>query len=216
MKEGSNTRRELNGYVVIHMPEHPTCMTSNNWKSWVYEHIYIAEKLIGRSLRDDECVHHLDLSKSNNAPANLIVLMKGQHRKLHMWLDRGAPGVERSSENPLNSGEPKDLDGNTKRKFYKADSIKPIRYCAHCSKPITNYANETYCSKECADTASRKVERPSKEELQKLVWELPTTKLAERYGVSDIAVSKWCKKYGIPKPPRGYWAKSKATVKQSS
>jgi len=49
--------------------------------------------------------------------------------------------------------------------------------------------------------------KPTKEILEKLVWEKPTTKIALEYGVSDKAVSKWCKSYGISKPPRGYWAK---------
>ncbi len=34
--------------------------------------------------------------------------------------------------------------------------------------------------------------------------------LAEQFGVSDVAISKWCKRYGIAKPPRGYWAKKAA------
>ena len=60
---------------------------------------------------------------------------------------------------------------------------------------------------------TRKVERPSKEELKKLLWELPTQKLADRYGVSDKAVEKWAKRYGVEKPPRGYWAKEAAKSK---
>jgi hypothetical protein len=54
---------------------------------------------------------------------------------------------------------------------------------------------------------TRKVERPSKAELQKLVWEKPTTQIAKDFGVSDKAVEKWCKVYGVEKPPRGYWVK---------
>ena len=54
---------------------------------------------------------------------------------------------------------------------------------------------------------SRKVERPSKEELQKLIWEIPTIHVAKKFGVSDKAIEKWCKAYEINKPPRGYWAK---------
>lgn len=57
---------------------------------------------------------------------------------------------------------------------------------------------------------STKVEWPSKEELTKLVWEKPTTQLSNHFGVSDVAISKWCKSYGIPKPPRGYWAKQQS------
>ncbi|MEP0857134.1 HNH endonuclease signature motif containing protein [Coleofasciculus sp. FACHB-SPT36] len=57
---------------------------------------------------------------------------------------------------------------------------------------------------------ARKVERPSKEDLQKLVWEKPTIHIAKDFGVSDKAIEKWCKAYGIQKPPRGYWAKQQS------
>lgn len=60
---------------------------------------------------------------------------------------------------------------------------------------------------------SRKTNRPSKEELHKLLWEIPTQKLAERFGVSDKAIEKWAKAYNIDKPPRGYWAKKYSEIK---
>ena len=60
-----------------------------------------------------------------------------------------------------------------------------------------------------ASFESRKVCRPTKEELEKLLWEIPTQKLAERFGVSDVAIAKWAKAYKIKKPPRGYWSKTK-------
>lgn len=53
----------------------------------------------------------------------------------------------------------------------------------------------------------RKVEWPSKEQLQKLLWEKPTKHIAQDYGVSDKSVEKWAKKFGLSKPPRGYWQK---------
>jgi hypothetical protein len=48
---------------------------------------------------------------------------------------------------------------------------------------------------------------PCKEELQTMLWELPTTRIAEKYSVSDKAVEKWAKKFALTKPERGYWAK---------
>ncbi|KAA3660966.1 MAG: hypothetical protein DWQ04_17935 [Chloroflexi bacterium] len=36
---------------------------------------------------------------------------------------------------------------------------------------------------------------------------MPTTRVAKMYCVSDKAVEKRCKKFGIRKPPPGYWAK---------
>ncbi|HEY9800809.1 MAG TPA: hypothetical protein V6D25_10660 [Leptolyngbyaceae cyanobacterium] len=59
-----------------------------------------------------------------------------------------------------------------------------------------------------ARVLTRKVVRPSKEELEKLVWEKPTAQISKDFGVSDKAVEKWCRTYGIDKPPRGYWAKT--------
>ena len=47
--------------------------------------------------------------------------------------------------------------------------------------------------------------RPSKEELEKLLWEKPTAQIAKDFGVSDSAVGKWAKFYNLKKPCRGYW-----------
>lgn len=58
--------RTLNGYRVLYRPDHPTSMTSDNWKGWVYEHIYIVEKYNNIVLKDNEVVHHLDGIKDNN------------------------------------------------------------------------------------------------------------------------------------------------------
>lgn len=52
-----------------------------------------------------------------------------------------------------------------------------------------------------------KIEWPSKEELERLVSEMPTSKLASQLGVSDSAIGKRCKQLGIKKPERGFWAK---------
>lgn len=59
----------------------------------------------------------------------------------------------------------------------------------------------------------KKIEWPSKEELEKLLWEKPTTSIAKDLGVSDKAVEKHVKKLGLAKPPRGYWSKQKNTEK---
>lgn len=59
---------------------------------------------------------------------------------------------------------------------------------------------------------TRKVIRPTKEELEKLLWEKPTTQIAKDYGLSDNGVAKWVKSYGLTKPPRGYWVKQKCIL----
>jgi hypothetical protein len=57
------------------------------------------------------------------------------------------------------------------------------------------------------ETTRSKCER---EALYKEVWAEPVRTVAERYGVSDVALAKICKKLAIPLPGRGYWAKKKA------
>lgn len=58
----------------------------------------------------------------------------------------------------------------------------------------------------------RKTIWPNKEELSKLLWQKPTTQIAKEYGVSDKAIEKWAKKYGLKKPVRGYWQKHKKNI----
>ena len=56
----------------------------------------------------------------------------------------------------------------------------------------------------------RETKSVSRLELYKQVWETPVTQLAKTYGISDVGLAKICKKYKIPRPPRGYWAKKAA------
>lgn len=48
--------------------------------------------------------------------------------------------------------------------------------------------------------------RISREQLYAEIWAEPAVKVAERYGVSDVAVAKWCRRLNVPRPGRGYWA----------
>jgi hypothetical protein len=53
-------------------------------------------------------------------------------------------------------------------------------------------------------------DRLSPQELERLVWSMPTTKIAEQFGVSDSAIGKRCRGAGIKKPPPGFWARVEA------
>jgi hypothetical protein len=50
----------------------------------------------------------------------------------------------------------------------------------------------------------------NREKLYKEVWEAPMTAVCKRYGVSDVALAKVCRKLNVPRPPVGYWAKKEA------
>ncbi len=167
--------RTLNGYIVIYKPDHPKAMSSECWKGYVYEHIVIAEEDYGRTLTDNEEVHHLDLDRSNNRPSNLIVLDKRSHRKLHRWIDKGAPISKDIGENPVNSGNPK------------------LR-CKICQKPL-KMKQRFYCSKAC--TLSDRKEKMDGVELEEVMLKLSKksmVKVAEEYQISNNGLKKWLKR----------------------
>jgi hypothetical protein len=55
---------------------------------WALEHALVAERKLGRSLRDGELVHHVNLRRADNAESNLYVCRnKSHHAKVHASLD---------------------------------------------------------------------------------------------------------------------------------
>ena len=71
--------------------------------------------------------------------------------------------------------------------------------CSKCGKIISRYSKSGMCAS-CVQLGSRKVEnRPSREELKKLIREKPFTKIAELYNCSDNAIRKWCDKENLPR-----------------
>lgn len=83
-------------------------------------------------------------------------------------------------------------------------SLRPERKvyqknCNHCGRPFATIWEKTrYCGYPCAAFARRKAERPSKDELWQLIKTTPFTRIGERFGVSDNAVRKWARSYGLP------------------
>ena len=80
-----NEGRTINGrgYALIFMPDHSRA----NSKGYVYEHILVLEKSLGRLLRRTETAHHLDGNKLNNSINNLVLFATmGMHTKFHNWL----------------------------------------------------------------------------------------------------------------------------------
>ena len=51
-------------------------------------HREVAEKIIGRRLRKEEVVHHIDGNKTDNRKDNLMVMVRSDHMMLHHQLKR--------------------------------------------------------------------------------------------------------------------------------
>lgn len=52
-------------------------------KKWRLEHRVVMEAVLGRSLRNDEHVHHVDRNRTNNDPKNLRVMERSAHLRMH-------------------------------------------------------------------------------------------------------------------------------------
>jgi hypothetical protein len=103
---------------------------------------------------------------------------------------------------------------------WKDNRPENLRFlCPNCHRQTETYGSKprvtepnnyiAHQNKRVPHMKARKVERLSKEELEKMIWEKPTTSLAKEFGVSGKAIEKWCKTYGVQKPPRGYWSRNK-------
>jgi hypothetical protein len=68
-------------------------------------------------------------------------------------------------------------------------------------------------SEEDDSTVKSGVNIYNREKLYKEVWEKPVVEVANKYGVSDVAIHKICKSLNVPVPPRGHWAKVRAGAK---
>lgn len=168
----------LGGYLCFCDHEHPLAYGNG----LVALHRHIASITEGKWVSSSEHVHHKDENKFNNDPDNLEILTAADHIKKH-------------------------IDILLERRGHKRLEYCVCINCEKVFKPKSSLDPNIYCSNECRTFCSRKVLRPSKEELTLLIWQFSTVKIGKMFGVSDKAIEKWCKSYCIVKPPRGYWAK---------
>ena len=153
-------------YKELYLPNHHRAKANG----CVDEHIILAEKKIGRPLKKDEVVHHIDENKLNNSLDNLMVFTSNS---AHITYHKNGRLIELG-------------DGT-----YDCIGL-PDKYCCQCGiKLKTKQGN--ICQK-CNHINQRKVTWPSPEELKQDIIELKTNiAISKKYGVSDKTVSKWRK-----------------------
>jgi hypothetical protein len=83
------------GYIRFHQPEHP----HSDRQGYIFEHIIMMEKHIGRYLNSDEIVHHINGIKDDNRIENLKLMTDRVHRSFHSRLS-----VKNGTHNFLEKG----------------------------------------------------------------------------------------------------------------
>ena len=69
-------------------------------------------------------------------------------------------------------------------------------YCIDCGKEVSSNKHQRCLA--CHKEYIKSKVKPPREELKKLIRDLPFTKIGEMFGVSNNAVVKWCKKEDLP------------------
>ena len=138
---------------------------------------HIAGQMTGEWLTANQVVIYQDGNRLNCAPDNLSVISRAEMVK--SWPSHQVKHIQLVCANPD---------------------------CRQEFDAIPSDADRLYHSPECASEIQRRF-RVNPREMAQMVWQMPTSQIAKVYGVSDVAIAKFCKKHGIEKPPRGYWAK---------
>ena len=78
------------------------------------------------------------------------------------------------------------------------DNSAEIRNCSNCGKEITSGSKSGLCVSCSMRKRYGDNERPEPLELAEMIVESSFSEVGRRFGISDNAIKKWCKSYGIP------------------
>ena len=73
--------KSSHGYILTKAPDHPKA----NRHGYVFEHILVCEKVLGKYLPPFSEPHHFDGNKANNINSNLVIC---QDHAYHMFLEQ--------------------------------------------------------------------------------------------------------------------------------
>lgn len=152
-----------------------------------YEHRIIASKILNRPLKDGEVVHHIDKDKSNNDESNLMIFKTAKYHSMY----HGGFCNEILQEDGSYICEYRMYFCDNCKKYFREDKIKHHL----CIKD--NGVVEKLSSRKIKD-------RPTKEELLFLLKNNSFLYVSKMYGVSDNAIRKWCKSYGLSIKSKDY------------
>ncbi len=76
--------KDNEGYIRVYRPEHPNAQS----RGYVPKHRLVMEEHLGRKLKEEEVVHHIDGDKENNDIDNLVLFpTNGAHTAFH-WQEK--------------------------------------------------------------------------------------------------------------------------------
>lgn len=157
-------------------------------KGLMQEHRLVAEQIIGRILKPEEVVHHIDEDTLNNNIDNLMIFAKARdHNAFH----GGAPTWSN--------------DGLV---WHSSSVIHP-KVCEICNKiyiPQTKVERSRFCSKECQNKSQIKIQEHDIKEIQNILTinHGNVSKVARMFGVTPNCIINRLKRAGVPYHSKDY------------
>lgn len=188
-----NQHYERDGTLKPYYQERHNLLVDNGWQVFEihYSHCFSLDKWAEflSLIKDSQCLVIFDYF--NYTPA-----IKEKRRK-------DVPKAKRVKKEKIL--KPKKEKKQKPPKVPRKNSRPDLKKCPNCG----NNKNKTAKTcMNCFQERNKKIKWPSVEEMAKLVFEKPATELSKDLGVSDVAITKFCKKHNIEKPGLGYWMKN--------
>ena len=183
-------KTKMGKYLCELAPDNPRATK----EGYVYTHVLMAEKKLGRYLKPEECVHHIDYDKYNNDPNNLMIFKTiADHTAFH----QGVPAVQ---DDEIWWCPTKGVGLVCPVCLGVKDRKAPM--CRSCSnkqgaliKAEERIANQKLRREDIDGSTSIPVRDVLKAQIRRNSF----SSVGRLYGVSDNTVRKWCEKYGLPK-----------------
>ena len=99
-------------------------------------------------------------------------------------------------KNKFNIIQEDDINKPTLTEAWVRSRAKEPKLCQNCGRPLSSNRNEI--CQICAHEKQKRCEWPTREILKEKIRTKPFLQIGKEYNVSDNAVRKWCKSYGLP------------------
>lgn len=163
-------------------------------KDFKYNSNNLRKRLLAEGIKEHKCeccgltewlgesipleLDHIDGNSDNNTIENLRILCPNCHAKTPTY--RGKNKRNKNSQ--------------TYKNKVQREKTKVIYNCQCCGVELKTNSKTGLCIN-CYSKTQRKVERPTKDKLQKEIETSSYTAVGKKYGVSDNAIRKWLKNY---------------------